>query len=56
MFFKLCNDSSSFQSFINKTFYDFLNVFCTVYLNDILIYSDNKKKHDEYVCLILICL
>ena len=56
MFFELCNDSSSFQFFINETLYNFLNVFCTVYLNDILIYSDNKKKHDEYVCLILICL
>ena len=31
-------------------------MFCTVYLNDILIYSDNEKKYDKYVCLILICL
>ena len=56
MFFELCNDPSSFQSFINEAFHDFLNVFCTVYLDDILIYSDNKKKHDEHVHLILICL
>ena len=56
MFFKLCNSPSSFQFFINEAFYNFLNVFCTVYLDDILIYSDNKKKHDEHICLILICL
>ena len=56
MFFRLCNGPSSFQSFINEAFYNFLNVFCTAYLNDILIYSDNKKKHDEHVCLILIYL
>ena len=31
-------------------------MFCTVYLNNILIYSDNEKEHDEYVHLILICL
>ena len=56
MFFGLYNSPSSFQSFINEVFYDFLNVFCTAYLNDILIYNDNKKKHDEHVHLILICL
>ena len=56
MFFRLCNGPSSFQSFINEVFYNFLNVFCTAYLNDILIYSDNKKKHNEHVCLILTCL
>ena len=56
MFFKLCNGSSSFQSFINEILHYFLNVFCTVYLNDILIYSDNKKKHNEHIHLILTCL
>ena len=31
-------------------------MFCTVYLNDILIYSNNEKKYDEHVYLILIYL
>ena len=31
-------------------------MFCTAYLNDILIYSDNKKKHNEHIYLILIYL
>ena len=56
MFFGLCNDPSSFQSFINVFLHDFLNVFCTAYLDDILIYSDNKKEHNEHVHLILTCL
>ena len=56
MFFGLCNSPSSFQSFINEVFHNFLNVFCTVYLDDILIYSDNKKEHNEHVHLILISL
>ena len=56
MFFKLCNGLSFFQFFINETFYDFLNVFCTAYLNDILIYSNNEKKYDEHIHLILIYL
>ena len=53
MFFELCNSPSSFQFFINEAFHNFLNVFCTAYLNDILIYNDNEKKHDEHVYLIL---
>ena len=56
MFFELCNSPLSFQSFINEALHDFLNVFCTAYLNDILIYSDNEKEHDEHVCLVLACL
>ena len=56
MFFELCNSPSSFQFFINEVLHNFLNIFCTAYLNDILIYSDNEKKHDEHVHLILICL
>ena len=56
MFFELYNDFSLFQFFINEVFYNFLNIFCTAYLNNILIYSDNEKKYNEHVYLILICL
>ena len=56
MFFELCNSLLSFQFFINEALYNFLNVFCTAYLDDILIYSDNEKEHDEHVHLVLICL
>ena len=56
MFFELCNSPSSFQFFINEVLHDFLNVFCTAYLDDILIYSDNEKKHNEHVHSILVYL
>ena len=56
MFFGLCNSPSSFQFFINEALHNFLNVFCTAYLDDILIYSDNEKEHDEHVHSILACL
>ena len=36
--FGLTNASSSFQHFINDTIRDFLDVFCTAFLDDILIY------------------
>jgi len=53
MLFNLCNESVSFQKYINNTFCKHLDKFCTAYLNDILIYFDNELKHEIYVKLIL---
>ncbi len=53
MLFNLCNESVSFQKYINNTFCKHLNKFCTAYLNDILIYFNNKLKHKIHVKLIL---
>ncbi len=53
MLFNLCNESVLFQKYINNTFHKHLNKFCTAYLNDILIYFDNKLKHKIHVKLIL---
>ena len=33
--------------------WEYLNNFCTVYLDDILIYSSNLKEHKEHVRLVL---
>ena len=43
--FELCNASSNFQNYINKTVHEYLDVFCSVYLNDILIYSDDENEY-----------
>ena len=53
MLFDLCNASSTFQAFINDVLREYLNMFCSAYLNDILIYSNNKKKHVKHVKKIL---
>ena len=53
MFFDFCNVFEIFQSFINETFRDYLNVFCFVYLNDVLIYNNIKKKYITHVRKIL---
>ncbi len=53
MLFNLCNESVSFQKYINNTLCKHLNKFCTAYLNDILIYFNNKLKHKIHVKLIL---
>jgi hypothetical protein len=33
--------------------FDYLNNFCTTYLNNILIYSDNVLEHKHYIKLVL---
>ncbi len=53
MFFDLCNESASFQKYINNTLREHLDKFCTAYLNDILIYFDNELEHEIHVKLIL---
>ena len=40
----LTNTLETFQSYINKILTEKLNIVVIVYLNDILIYTKNKKK------------
>jgi hypothetical protein len=54
--FGLTNGPATFQSYMNNTLIDYLDVFCTAYLDDILIYSDNPLEHEEYVRKILLRL
>jgi len=51
--FKLINESIFFQQYMNDVLWNFLNNFCQVYLNDILIYSKIRKKHKDHVKLVL---
>ncbi len=51
--FKLTNESIFFQQYMNDILWNFLNDFCQVYLNDILIYSKMRKKHRDHVKLVL---
>ena len=47
------NESSMFQHYINDKFHDFLNVFVTAYIDDILIYSFILSEHQKHVQMIL---
>ena len=47
--FGLTNAPASFQHLINDTLREFLDVFCTTYLDDILIYSDTLEEHKAHV-------
>ena len=53
MLFELFNVSVSFQNYINDILWDYLDVFCTTYINNILIYSDILKEHRQHVWQIL---
>jgi len=49
MLFKLINESTFFQHYINDVLFNCLHKFCQIYLNDILIYSKILKKHRTHV-------
>lgn len=36
---------ATFQHFINYCFLDYLDIFCTVYFTDIVIYSDTLEEY-----------
>jgi len=51
--FELINDSVSFQQYMNDVLWNFLNDFCQVYSDDILIYSKTQWEHQQHVKMIL---
>ena len=53
MSFRLCNVSSNFQSYINETVCKYLDVFYSIYLNDVLIYNNDENKHTDQILKIL---
>jgi hypothetical protein len=38
---------------MNNILFEYLDVFCTVYLDNILIYSENELEHKEHVIKVL---
>lgn len=51
--FGLCNAPATFQAFINEVLREYLDVFCTAYLDDILIYSNTMHEHISHVGKVL---
>lgn len=51
--FGLCNAPATFQNFINDIFRDLLDVCVIIYLDDILVYSDNLHDHRKHVRWVL---
>jgi transposase InsO family protein len=51
--FGLTNGPATYQRYMNDVLFDYLDDFCTAYLDDILIYSDDPLTHHEHVNKVL---
>src|SRR6266702_2858919 len=51
--FRLINKPAIYQRYINNILFNYLNKFYTAYLDNILIYLDNKLKHQVYIKKVL---
>jgi hypothetical protein len=47
--FELCNELVTYQHYMNDVFFDYFDDFVSIYINDILIYNNFKKKHVKHV-------
>ena len=53
MSFELTNESVIFQIYINKALRELVNVIYVIYLNDILIFSEDSTEHRRHVQQVL---
>jgi Reverse transcriptase (RNA-dependent DNA polymerase) len=53
MSFRLTNASAIYQALINNILREYLDNFIVTYLNNILIYSKNEKKHTGHIIKVL---
>uniref|UniRef100_A0A8H7K3X9 Reverse transcriptase domain-containing protein n=1 Tax=Bionectria ochroleuca TaxID=29856 RepID=A0A8H7K3X9_BIOOC len=51
--FGLTNTPATFQRMINQVLREYLDIFVVVYLDNILIFSDDLETHKEYVHKVL---
>ena len=49
LFFELINDSVSWQHYMNDLLFEYINHFCQIYLNDILIYNKIRREHERHL-------
>src|SRR5438045_949766 len=54
--FSLMNAPATFQAYINRTLHGLVDMFCIVYLDDILIFSRTEEEHLQHLKLIIECL
>jgi hypothetical protein len=54
--FGLTNAPESFQEFINDSLHPFLDIFCSAFLDNILIYIDHLKASEEHIGTIMTLL
>jgi hypothetical protein len=53
MSFGLTNAPAHFMYLMNSIFMEELDKFVVVFIDDILIFSESKKEHEEHLCIML---
>jgi hypothetical protein len=53
MSFGLTNAPAFFMYLMNNVFMDYLDKFIVVFIDDILIYSQNEQEHEEHMRKVL---
>jgi hypothetical protein len=53
MSFGLTNAPAFFMYLMNSVFMDYLDKFVVVFINDIIIYSQNEEEHEEHLNMLL---
>jgi hypothetical protein len=51
--FGLCNAPGTFQNFINNVLREYLDIFCSAYIDDVLIYSEREEDHEKHVLAVV---
>ena len=51
--FDLCNAPGTFLGYINESLREYLDVFCTAYLDDVLIYTNKDEDYASHVLQVL---
>ena len=51
--FGLTNAPAAFMDLMNRVFHEYLDRFVIVFVDDILVYSDNEKQHKEHLRIVL---
>ena len=49
----LCNSCATFQRLLNKVLESYLGVWCLVYLEDKLIFSNDEESHIKHVEIVV---
>ena len=49
MLFRLTNAPATLQAVVTEVLYQYLDDFCIVYIDDVMIYSKTQEEHEGHV-------